>query len=166
MVTPSTAPERVKVREFARFILSLTGDNTTTRFSYASQGDGCEGGLSGLRAAEGSNALGNLCGGRRAGEAGSHSTRVGTHPHSTTVSLLTLTLSNREYDITKRRVQKIIKAGATVVLTTGGIDDFTLKEFVESGVMAVRRVKKEDLKRIARATGGEYEFDFIHSSQS
>jgi len=82
------------------------------------------------------------------------------------VSLLTLTLSNREYDITKRRVQKIIKAGATVVLTTGGIDDFTLKEFVESGVMAVRRVKKEDLKRIARATGGEYEFDFIHSSQS
>lgn len=60
----------------------------------------------------------------------------------------------REYDITKRRVQKIIKAGATVVLTTGGIDDFTLKEFVESGVMAVRRVKKEDLKRIAKATGG------------
>jgi len=40
-----------------------------------------------------------------------------------------------------------------VVLSTSGIDDFTLKELVEAGVMAVRRVKKEDLKRIAKATG-------------
>jgi T-complex protein 1 subunit alpha len=29
-----------------------------------------------------------------------------------------------------------------------------LKEFVEAGAMAVRRCKKDDLKRIARATGG------------
>ncbi len=42
-----------------------------------------------------------------------------------------------------------------MVLTTGGIDDLCLKYFVEVGVMAVRRCKKEDLKRIARATGGE-----------
>jgi hypothetical protein len=37
-------------------------------------------------------------------------------------------------------------AGANVVLTTKGIDDMTLKYFVEAGVMAVRRVPKDDLK--------------------
>lgn len=46
-----------------------------------------------------------------------------------------------------------MKAGANVVLTTGGIDDLCLKQFVESGAMAVRRCKKSDLKRIAKATG-------------
>jgi len=48
----------------------------------------------------------------------------------------------------------IIAAGATVIMTTKGIDDLCLKLFVEAGAMAVRRVKKEDMKRIARATGG------------
>lgn len=43
--------------------------------------------------------------------------------------------------------------GANVILTTKGIDDLCLKLFVEAGAMAVRRCKKEDLKRIARATG-------------
>ena len=58
-----------------------------------------------------------------------------------------------EADITKERVQKILGAGANVVLTTGGIDDLCLKYFVEAGAMAARRCKKEDLKRIAKATG-------------
>ncbi|KAA1102899.1 T-complex protein 1 subunit alpha [Puccinia graminis f. sp. tritici] len=48
----------------------------------------------------------------------------------------------------------ILKSGANVILTTGGIDDLCLKEFVEAGAMAVRRCKKEDLRRIARCTGG------------
>lgn len=61
----------------------------------------------------------------------------------------------READITKERIQKILSAGANVILTTGGIDDLCLKYFVESGSMAVRRCKKIDLKRIAKATGGE-----------
>ena len=43
--------------------------------------------------------------------------------------------------------------GANVILTTKGIDDMCLKYFVEAGAMAVRRCKKEDLKRIAKATG-------------
>ncbi|KAK2491672.1 hypothetical protein MC885_009388, partial [Smutsia gigantea] len=58
-----------------------------------------------------------------------------------------------ESDITKERIQKILAAGATVVLTTGGIDDMCLKYFVEAGAMAVRRVLKRDLKRIAKASG-------------
>lgn len=40
-----------------------------------------------------------------------------------------------------------------MILTTKGIDDLCLKEFVEAGAMAVRRCKKEDLRRIAKATG-------------
>lgn len=61
----------------------------------------------------------------------------------------------RESDITKERIQKILGAGANVVLVSGGIDDLCLKYFVEAGAMGVRRCKKADLKRIARATGGE-----------
>lgn len=62
-------------------------------------------------------------------------------------------IRKREYDIIVERINKIIDAGANVVLTTKGIDDLCLKLFVEAGVMAVRRCKKEDLRRIARATG-------------
>lgn len=62
----------------------------------------------------------------------------------------------RESDITKERILKILSTGANVVLISGGIDDLCLKYFVEAGAMAVRRCKKEDLKRIARATGGQY----------
>lgn len=61
----------------------------------------------------------------------------------------------RESDITKERIQKILAAGANVILTTGGIDDMCLKYFVDVGAMAVRRVLKRDLKRIAKATGGK-----------
>ncbi|EPZ36093.1 t-complex protein 1 alpha subunit (tcp-1-alpha) [Rozella allomycis CSF55] len=59
----------------------------------------------------------------------------------------------RESDIMKERIQKILASGANVILTTKGIDDFSMKYFVEAGAMAVRRVKKDDLKRIAKATG-------------
>ena len=56
--------------------------------------------------------------------------------------------------MTKERIKKILVAGANVILTTGGIDDLCLKYFVEAGTMAVRRCKKADLRRIAKATGG------------
>merc|ERR1711953_22119 len=65
-------------------------------------------------------------------------------------------IRDREADITKERIKKILDAGATVVLTTGGIDDLCLKYFVEAGAMAVRRCKKVDLKRIAKATGATF----------
>src|SRR5215469_5035516 len=58
-----------------------------------------------------------------------------------------------ESEITLERIRKILGAGANVVLTTKGIDDLCLKLFVERGAMAVRRCKKEDLRRIAKATG-------------
>jgi T-complex protein 1 subunit alpha len=65
-------------------------------------------------------------------------------------------IRDREADITKERIKKILDTGATVILTTGGIDDLCLKYFVEAGAMAVRRCKKVDLKRIAKATGANF----------
>lgn len=62
----------------------------------------------------------------------------------------------RELDITKEKIEKILATGVNVVLCSGGIDDLCLKYFVEAGAMAVRRVKKSDLKRIAKATGAAY----------
>jgi len=65
-------------------------------------------------------------------------------------------IRDRESDITKERIHKILASGANVILTTGGIDDLCLKYFVEAGAMAVRRCKKVDLKRIAKATGASF----------
>ena len=62
-------------------------------------------------------------------------------------------IREREAGIVLDRVEMILKSGANVVLTTKGIDDLVLKLFIERGAMAVRRCKKEDLRRIARATG-------------
>ncbi|KAF6989572.1 hypothetical protein CFC21_006897 [Triticum aestivum] len=62
-------------------------------------------------------------------------------------------IRQRESDITKERIEKILKAGANVVLTTKGIDDMSLKYFVEAGAIAVRRVRKEDLRHVAKTTG-------------
>ncbi|KAL5242208.1 hypothetical protein ACI65C_009618 [Semiaphis heraclei] len=65
-------------------------------------------------------------------------------------------IRQRESDITKERVQKILATGANVILCTGGIDDICLKYFIEAKALAVRRVKKVDLKRIAKATGAAF----------
>ncbi|KAJ5629337.1 hypothetical protein N7528_002994 [Penicillium herquei] len=62
-------------------------------------------------------------------------------------------IRQREAGIVLERVEMILKSGANVILTTKGIDDMVLKLFVEKGAMAVRRCKKEDLRRIAKATG-------------
>jgi T-complex protein 1 subunit alpha len=65
-------------------------------------------------------------------------------------------IRRREIEITTERIQKILATGANVIFTTKGVDDLCLKLFVEAGAMVVRRCKKEDLKRIARATGATF----------
>merc|ERR1719272_1300521 len=60
----------------------------------------------------------------------------------------------REMDITKEKIKKIIDAGTNVIFTTKGIDDMAMKYLTEAGVLAVRRVEKKDMKRIAKCTGG------------
>ncbi|KAF3548472.1 hypothetical protein DY000_02004629 [Brassica cretica] len=78
-----------------------------------------------------------------------------------------------EADMTKERIEKLLKAGANVILTTKGIDDMALKYFVEAGAIAVRRVRKDDMRHVAKATGatlvttfadmeGEETFDPAH----
>jgi T-complex protein 1 subunit alpha len=62
-------------------------------------------------------------------------------------------IRQKEMDMTKDRVKMIIDSGANVVLCSGGIDDFALKYFVEAGVIALRRVSKADMRRIAKSSG-------------
>lgn len=64
-------------------------------------------------------------------------------------------IRERESSMVIERIEMILKAGANVVFTTKGIDDMCLKHFIEKGAMAVRRCKKEDLRRIAKATGAQ-----------
>lgn len=62
-------------------------------------------------------------------------------------------IRKRECEIVLERIRKILNSGANVIFTTKGIDDMCLKAFVEAKVMAVRRCRREDLERIAKATG-------------
>ncbi|XP_954880.1 T-complex polypeptide 1, putative [Theileria annulata] len=61
----------------------------------------------------------------------------------------------KEKDITKERVKKILDSGCNVVLSSQGIDDMSMKYFVEAGVIAARRVPKKDLKNISKITNGK-----------
>jgi T-complex protein 1 subunit alpha len=63
-------------------------------------------------------------------------------------------IRQREMDITKEKIQKIVAAGTNALFTTKGIDDMALKYLVEAGIIAVRRVDKKDMRRIAKCTGG------------
>ena len=65
-------------------------------------------------------------------------------------------IRKKEMELTTDKIKKILATGANVIMTTKGIDDLCLKLFVEHGAMAVRRCKKEDLKRIAKATGAMF----------
>lgn len=63
-------------------------------------------------------------------------------------------IRQRESDITKEKIEKLLAAGANVIMTTKGIDDTCMKYLVEAGCMGVRRCAEKDLRRIANATGG------------
>lgn len=60
-----------------------------------------------------------------------------------------------ETNIIVEKLEKILAAGANVILTSGSIDDLCLKYIAKAGAMGVRRVAKGDLQRIALATGGK-----------
>lgn len=50
-------------------------------------------------------------------------------------------------------MQKIISAGANVIVTTKGIDDVAEKIMIENNCLGLRRVAKGDLRRIAKSCG-------------
>eukprot|EP00163_Fabomonas_tropica_P030026 TRINITY_DN6649_c1_g1_i1.p1 TRINITY_DN6649_c1_g1~~TRINITY_DN6649_c1_g1_i1.p1 ORF type:complete len:399 (+),score=143.27 TRINITY_DN6649_c1_g1_i1:318-1514(+) len=64
-------------------------------------------------------------------------------------------IREREHTLIRDKLEMIFNAGANVVLTTKGIDDYCLKYFVDKKALGVRRVTKEDMRRIAKITGGK-----------
>ncbi len=52
-------------------------------------------------------------------------------------------------------VDKVTKSGANVVFTQKGIDDVAQHFMAKAGIMAVRRVKKSDIEKLARATNAK-----------
>jgi len=59
---------------------------------------------------------------------------------------------DQEEKMLKGMVQKIVESGADVVFCQKGIDDIAQHYFAKKGVAAIRRVKSDDMERLARAT--------------
>ncbi|MBA1341271.1 MAG: Thermosome subunit alpha [ANME-2 cluster archaeon] len=57
-----------------------------------------------------------------------------------------------EYETVKEQVDSLIASGANVVVTEKGIDDISLHYLAKNNILAIRRVKEEELKKIVRAT--------------
>ena len=55
----------------------------------------------------------------------------------------------------KGMVDKVLATGANVVICQKGIDDMAQHFMARKGVIAVRRAKKSDMEKLARATGGK-----------
>ena len=62
---------------------------------------------------------------------------------------------DEETKMMKEMVDKIKHSGANVVLCQKGIDDTTQHFLAKEGILAVRRIKKSDMEKLARATGGK-----------
>ncbi len=61
----------------------------------------------------------------------------------------------QESDTFKNMVEKVKKSGANVVLCQKGIDDIAQHYLAKEGIYAVRRVKKSDMEKLAKATGAK-----------
>jgi thermosome len=62
---------------------------------------------------------------------------------------------DEENRMMKQMVDKIKGSGANVVLCQKGIDDTTQHYLAKDGILAVRRIKKSDMEKLGRATGGK-----------
>ena len=58
-----------------------------------------------------------------------------------------------EENMLRRMVEQVKKSGATVVFCQKGIDDLAQHFLAKEGIYAVRRVKKSDMEKLAKATG-------------
>jgi len=61
---------------------------------------------------------------------------------------------DEEEKMLKDLVDKISASGANVVLCQKGVDDLVQHYLSKAGILATRRVKKSDMEKLARATGG------------
>eukprot|EP00741_Cyanophora_paradoxa_P008702 tig00001371_g8424.t1 len=59
-----------------------------------------------------------------------------------------------EWTIIYEKLEKIVKSGAKIVLSRLAIGDLATQYFADRGLFCAGRVADEDLKRVAKATGG------------
>ncbi|MCK4326890.1 MAG: TCP-1/cpn60 chaperonin family protein [Candidatus Diapherotrites archaeon] len=59
----------------------------------------------------------------------------------------------QEENMLKEMVNEVVNSGANVFFCQKGIDDMAQHFLAKAGVVAVRRVKKSDMEKLARATG-------------
>ena len=62
---------------------------------------------------------------------------------------------DQETEMLRKMVERIKNAGANVVFCQKGIDDIAQHFLAKEGILAVRRVKKSDMEKLSRATGGK-----------
>jgi thermosome len=60
---------------------------------------------------------------------------------------------DEEERMLKSMVEKIVAAGANVVIAQKGIDDVVQHYLAKEGILAVRRIKKSDVERVHKTTG-------------
>jgi thermosome len=61
----------------------------------------------------------------------------------------------QEEAMLKDMVDKIVASGANVVICQKGIDDMVQHFLARRGIIAIRRAKKSDMEKLAKATGGK-----------
>ena len=61
---------------------------------------------------------------------------------------------DEETKLMKDMVDKVAEAGANVVLCQKGIDEAAQSFMSKRGILAARRIKKSDIEKLSRATGG------------
>ena len=62
---------------------------------------------------------------------------------------------DQESDMLKRKVDQVVETGANVLFCQKGIDDVAQHYLAKAGVLSARRVKKSDMEKLAKATGGK-----------
>jgi thermosome len=62
---------------------------------------------------------------------------------------------DQEEETLRAMVEKIKKSGANVLMSQKGIDDLAQHFLAKEGIYSVRRVKKSDMEKIAKATGAK-----------
>ena len=60
-----------------------------------------------------------------------------------------------EENMLREMVEKIVSAGANVVICQKGIEDMVQHFLARKGILAVRRAKESDMDKLAKATGGK-----------
>jgi len=61
----------------------------------------------------------------------------------------------QEENMIKEMVEKLAAKGANVILCQKGIDDMAQHFLSRKNILAVRRIKKSDMEKLAKATGGK-----------